>query len=376
MATGYFPSVNPYQPSAAYQSLLIQQQEQQRAQEEARKKQAIGALATGVAGRQIANGIGGWGSSAPALSAGTDATGVSSGMLESLAAQPSPAAPFATAGEAANAGAIPEATGMGTLGNLASAAAIAHGGYGIAQNWGDRKPKNMAMSGAEAGAGIGSFIAPGIGTAIGAGIGALAGGALGMIKAGKHDDQIARDRVRGGLQQMGFLDQNFNLDLADGTKFNVGIDGGARPEYDFSGGRRAFEVKAENPFSTQAVAWANPIAEVLTAGNPKLRSDFAGYLANGAMSNAETIEGVRANVLNYMNKLGLNSSTISGKLTELFQAGRISQDQLNAYVHGVGTLFKGDPKLYVIKPMGEAPPAQPQNSVQFGNLKPVTTVGR
>jgi hypothetical protein len=268
--------------------------------------------------------------------------GVSSGAAESLLAGPSSVPPYASYGSAADAGALSAGSsllsggglsGFGNYGYLGDVGA-ALGAYNLIKNFGKKKPLPGALSGGAIGLQFGG--------PIGAGVGALAGGLIGSIKAGKHGDQVRRDAVRSQLQQAGFLDNNYEITLADGsTKFNMGLDGGARPQYAFSGGRRPYEVKTENPFSGQAVGWANPLANIATGGDKKLASDFAGYFANAAMSNASSIEGVRANILNFMDKLGLNQQTATQAIDQLFQGGKIDEGTRNAFVNGINTLISG-----------------------------------
>lgn len=254
---------------------------------------------------------------------------------------------------------VPETAGfMGTAAPILGGIAALHGGYGLAKNFGKGDTKRGALSGAETGAGIGTMIAPGIGTLVGGGIGLLGGGLLGSIKTGKHEDQIDRDRVRSGLQQAGVLDDKFNITLADGSKYNIGVDGRGTN----AGGGRAYNVDEKNQYSAQAAGWGKPLALVMTNGNAKLSSDFGGYLANAAMSNATSMEGVRANMLNFMKNLKMTPSSVIAKLNEMGKAGMITKEELAAYTNAIHTMVKGDPKLYVNGPV---------NIPQTGSKAPV-----
>jgi hypothetical protein len=142
------------------------------------------------------------------------------------------------------------------------------------------------------GAAAGSFF-PAVGTAVGAAVGAVTGGLFGCMKWGKHEDQLMRDQVRDLLVQAGVLDARFGLQLADGTRYDLGKDGGPRAEF---GGRRPYEVDFSSPFAAQAVAWVDPLIELFAGGDTKIQHDFAGYFANAAMSNALTLDEVRANI--------------------------------------------------------------------------------
>lgn len=271
---------------------------------------------------------------APAVESMLTSGGYSAAPSASSALAATPEANAAWNSAATEAGGGLAGPGMSTLGTAVSGLAALHGGYNLAENFGRGDWKSGAMSGAEAGAGIGAFVgAPWAG----AGIGAVVGGLTGLVKSGKHEDQLARDQVRKAMQQKGLLDNGFNLTLAKGGKFNIGVDGGARPEYEFSGGRRPYEVKTESPFAAQAVAWADPIAKALTGGNAKLATDFAGYFANASMSDAESIEGVRANMLNIMSQMGIDANGLKQAVNSL----AVSPEDKKAMLYSIDTMMNG-----------------------------------
>jgi len=264
----------------------------------------------------------------------------------------SSAAPELTASTAMSSGgalssAMPvgsDIAGMSTFGQVALPIAGAYGAYNLIDKWGQRKPLESAMSGAAAGAAIGSFIPIPGATIIGAIIGGIAGGAVGFIKTGKHEDQMSRDLVRKVMQENGFLDQNWNLELADGSTYNIGIDGGPMAEL---AGRRPHEPNEKHPMSGQAAGWVNPIATIVTGGKPGLAQNFAGYFVNAVTSNADTMEGVRANVLKLYEKLGINQDAAVQLMGQLKDAGKITQAEYEVFSYGVGTAFQGDPKTYI-----------------------------
>jgi hypothetical protein len=221
------------------------------------------------------------------------------------------------------------------LGTAASATSLAGGIYGALQlmaNWGRSSPSAGASSGMALGATIGSCIAPGIGTALGAGIGALAGGLIGGITSGKHRDQKVRDAVRDVLVQSQILNDDYLLPLADGSTYDLGKDGGPRAEF---GGRRPYELDFQNPLVQHAVAWMNPIIELLSQGNRKIHVDFVGYFANAAVSNANSLADVKRNVDSFMTRFGLSNETLAQAIVRLAQSGRIDQSTAQAYIKGI-----------------------------------------
>lgn len=173
------------------------------------------------------------------------------------------------------------------------------------------------------------------------------GGMLGgMFGSGKDKDQMGRDQVRKAMQQQGGIDEAFNVSLADGTKFNIGLDGGGVIKTKSGKEISPYNVDTDNPFAHQSVAWADPIAAILTGGDPKLRSDFAGYFTNAAMSNANTLEGVRANILNIMAAHKLDFATARQAVDSMLAAGKIDQQTRDIYMNSLGIIESGDAKRY------------------------------
>ncbi len=249
------------------------------------------------------------------------------------------AAGAATQGGAIAASSTSGAAQAGALSAAGSAATIVgglYGAYDLIANWGASTPARGASSGMAVGAALGTVIGgPGFGTAIGAAIGTIAGGLIGAITAGKHKDQKVRDQMREALVQNGVLDSNYQLQLADGSTYNMGLDGGPRAEF---GGRRPFEVDLSNPLAKYAVSWVNPLIEVLAQGNPKLKTDFVGYFANAAISNAKTLEDVRQNVTAFMQRFGVTPETLAQTVVQAAQNGQLDPNVAGAYVNGLQQL--------------------------------------
>jgi hypothetical protein len=179
---------------------------------------------------------------------------------------------------------------------------------------------------------IGTMITPGIGTAIGAAIGTIAGGLLGSIKTGKHKDQKVRDQVRDLLIEKGVIDSKYTIGLADGSRFNIGYDGGPKKEL---GGRRPYEVDTANPFAKYAISWLNPVVAFLSQGNEKVQTDFVGYLANAAMSNARSLDDVKANVGAIIKQFGLDDDKLVQGIAQAAEGGAIETEIAKAWLNGV-----------------------------------------
>lgn len=280
-----------------------------------------------------------------ALQAGTDGIGKSGGGAKGIFGGLFGGAKATTAASTTSAMAgAGSAIGIGS--SLASAAGIFGGIMGaanIAMSWGKSTPAAGAANGMAVGATVGTMIAPGIGTAIGAAIGAIGGGLLGSIKTGKHQDQKVRDQVRAFLLQSNILDSQYKITLADGSKYDIGIDGGPKAEL---GGRRPFEVDFSNPLAKYAVSWMNPVIDLLSQGNEKVKTDFAGYFANAALSNAKTLDDVRANVNAIIKQFGVSDEALAQGVIQATQQGQLDEATAKAYLNGIDERmnpnFQGD----------------------------------
>lgn len=317
--------------------------------------QAAGTYAGQQAGGYIGSLFNGAGAAAPVQSLATDgASQAVQSVLPSGVSSFSPA-PYGyvtnSAGEAVGTMGAPIGEGISLTGNVIPGAAGLYGFHNLLNQNRVGMGRGVAQ-GAASGAALGSAI-PGVGTAVGAIVGAVIGAARSMIKSGKHDDQYARDAARGYLKKTGLIDGTSSLTLADGSKFNIGVDGGARSEYNFSGGRAPYQINEENPYSQQARKWGEALAGALFATNPKLKGDFTGYFANAAMSNAQSIEGVRANFLQFASKLGLTPDNWGAKLVEAKNAGVFNDEQLAINGHAVNALFMGDPRHYDVRSVAQ-----------------------
>lgn len=267
------------------------------------------------------------------------------GLATTEAANAAWNAPAIAATEAAGATSPWALGGIGSAGNaiLPIAGAIGAGDLAIRQPGGTAG----AVQGGLSGAAMGSYFGlPG--AAIGGAVGALGGGL--MKASGKDKDQVMRDSMREALVGTGFLAQDYSLQLADGSSFNMGADGGATlPNWDGKSVRPYYNVDASSPLSHQAIGWANPIAEAIAGKNDKLKTDLVGYLVNATTSNATTLDGVRSNILAILQKNGYDENKLRASMDELLARGEITPQEREAYMYGIGTLFSGDASKYEYK---------------------------
>ena len=124
-----------------------------------------------------------------------------------------------------------------------------------------------------------------------------------MMTSGKSDAQLLRDDFRGLLKETGVADDDYNVTLADGSQFNIGLDGKTKYQnvgenIDKKKTRNAWDVDFSNPLADFAVKQINPmIQNIYKDASGKLNIEqYTGMLVNAATSNAKSQEDVIANI--------------------------------------------------------------------------------
>ena len=124
-----------------------------------------------------------------------------------------------------------------------------------------------------------------------------------MMTTGKSDAQLLRDDFRGLLKQTGVADDDYNVTLADGSQFNIGLDGKTKYQnvgenIDKKKTRNAWDVDFSNPLAEFAVKQINPMIQNIYKGaDGKLNLEqYTGMLVNAATSNAKSQDDVIANI--------------------------------------------------------------------------------
>jgi len=159
---------------------------------------------------------------------------------------------------------------------------------------------------------------------------------LNLGAGGKDKDQFMRDKIREGFQKMGFVDQNYNVRLADGSTYNIGVDGKAKPEYGVNPANgkamHAFDLDQANPIVKQLIPLVNPLVNVLTGGDKKLASDFTGYLVRAAMSNSgNDVQKAIANIQSFYRQLNASPAALNASLDKMVEEKRIDQATAKIY---------------------------------------------
>jgi hypothetical protein len=77
------------------------------------------------------------------------------------------------------------------------------------------------------------------------------------------------------------------------------------------------------------------VVAFLSQGHQKVQTDFVGYLANAAVSNAKSISDVKANVNTIMKQFGLSDAKLVKGITQAAEAGELPAEEAKAWLNGV-----------------------------------------
>lgn len=160
--------------------------------------------------------------------------------------------------------------------------------------------------------------------------------------SGKDKDQQKRDAIRSNAQQQGFIDENYQLDLGNGRKYDLGLDGSVQD----------YNIDFSNPAASIGVQYFKPFATLLAGGDKKGTDDFTGILYNNLTNHGAITDPVeiRNQALRLAAHLGLSPSQFLQSLEQY--RGGMGDDETNALISVVNSLRPGG------KPL--ALPAQPQ----------------
>jgi hypothetical protein len=126
-----------------------------------------------------------------------------------------------------------------------------------------------------------------------------------MMKSGKSGVQKVRDSFRSDLQASGVADDKYMVTLADGSKFNIGLDGKTKYQnvgknIDGKKTRNAWDVDFSNPLAKFATDNIEPMIRNIYGPDDKkakyMPGQFTGILVNAATSNAQSEQDVLANI--------------------------------------------------------------------------------
>jgi hypothetical protein len=201
-------------------------------------------------------------------------------------------------------------------------------------------------TGVAAGTTIGTAAFPVVGTLIGAVAGAAIGAVFGLCASGKKPGQMMRDKWRDAMEQGGFaqkMDGSHHVQLADGTLYNIGKDGGHKLQ-NLDGTQRAtFDVDGSNPIAGASIPMAH-LFVMATGLDPSNRDhgfwdNTVAQALNAATSNATTLEGVQENFRAMLAKGQVDPRALAMKVEVLRVSNKINDQEYGVYLNHINQLF-------------------------------------
>lgn len=118
------------------------------------------------------------------------------------------------------------------------------------------------------------------------------------MTSGKSQAQKLRDYFRGDLKQAGLVDENYNVTLAGGQKFNIGKDGKTKyTNIDGKTTRNAWDVDFGNPLAKYATDVIDPIVRAKYGNQQGLPLEqLTGMFVNAVTNGAKDPAQVQANI--------------------------------------------------------------------------------
>ncbi len=208
-------------------------------------------------------------------------------------------------------------------------------------------------------------------------------GDMAGVKTGKHEDQVSRDVIRDVLYDSGVMDKEFQITLADGSKFDIGKDGKNNIKSAAGNEINPYDVDFSDPNAQQGVEWLNGLGAIMGAGDKKRQSDAVGMLLNAAQSTGNTPEQIRANLLKIYQDLGVTPEDAAATLDRMVEEEKISAEEAAIYKQGINELFDPNSPFAVSDPaaLEPLPPAEmpegaaPPAETPIPNTEPAPTGG-
>ena len=188
--------------------------------------------------------------------------------------------------------------------------------------------------------------------------------------SGKSEDQQQRDKIRASLKSSGFLGdpgaEDWNIENADGSTYDIGKDGGAKRDNGM--GYAEVDTKTQG----NAIGAVNPLAYLITGGNEKLATNFAGYLTNSTTVGAGGKDAAvaNANALARYKAAGYDTAekAIAG-IDDMLKAGKIDAAKAAAFKGGINTVFGAVPKPAATTTQPQQAAQRPQRSAPRRSTK-------
>lgn len=162
-----------------------------------------------------------------------------------------------------------------------------------------------------------------------------------IFGSGKSEDQQRRDGLRTLGQDFNVIDQDYNMELADGSKFDVGIDGDHKWQNygtNVDGGteRNTFDVDWSDPRAGETVGLLNPLAFMLYGQNS---GKFMGHMWNAVTSNNRSLSETKDNIRHQADQAGIDLETGRTILRQYKDKGDLNESDYLAFLNGWNDLM-------------------------------------
>jgi len=178
--------------------------------------------------------------------------------------------------------------------------------------------------------------------------------------SGKHKDQKARDSIRDLYKNTGLVNDNYQVSLADGSQFDLGLDGDsgrrtwAAPDRRMQGAPdelNAYDIDYTSDLDFFSGMGGITLSRLLTGSKATNVDQMGGQLGNAAISNIgfgapmtqENFNKMTANQRAMYAQSGINSKEEALALTnEAFSAGRIKENDIVSMQQSINMVYDDD----------------------------------
>ena len=259
------------------------------------------------------------------------------------------------------------ATGIGGAGLVAGGAIQVSKGWGTG---GKAGAINGAVGGSAMAAGL---MALGLVNPFLLGAVVLVSIAGNVIKTGKNEDQIARDGIRTQFQRNGLVDNEYNMTLADGSKFNLGMDGRGgkhaitNPDKLAEGHKgkikelNSYDIDYTNDLDYMAGMGGVTLSRLLSGGKGQAIDQLGNQLGNGALGgvgfgkdmSTGNFESVRDNMRSIYAQSGIKNKEDGYQLANMmYSEGRLDESEVVSMHQSLNMIFDKDGYSTAQKLMG------------------------
>lgn len=154
------------------------------------------------------------------------------------------------------------------------------------------------------------------------------------LKSGKHKDQYQRDAIRKYLKDNGFIDENYNVKLANDGTFNIGDETQSALNVE---GNRVYNIDWSDPRTHEMVGAIQPLVDMMIGNHEKRGSDLTGMLVNAALSSGDSaMDSIRG----FYQQAGFDRESAAAAINKLAEdAERLSPERRDAYLAAIDGLF-------------------------------------